>query len=136
MAIFYHGTDSVSAQKILQKGFNARGCLTTDIDLAWHFAECRIEELKENDELLEDTDEIVIKVEVENIDLVVDYPAYEEPITIYRNNFCNNESDWHQGIEDGDIPYPLNETDVETALSVTTCVRAKVLIAGERFSIA
>jgi len=133
--MLYHGTDSVSAQKIMKEGFSARSCLTSDEKLAWYFAEARIEELDDNNTLTDDIDQVVLTVTLDEAQLVVDYPAYEEPISIYRNEFVGNDRDWHELCGNGDIPYPTHEDDVDAALEATTCVRVKNLVLGTLFSI-
>lgn len=134
MPILYHGTDSVSAENIIKNGLKEHSCLTSDENLAWYYAEARLEELEDKKALTDDIDEVVLRVVLDNDKLVVDYPAYEEPISIYRDEYVGNDEDWHEGCENGDIPYPKDKDDVTAALEATTCVRVKRSVSGSLFS--
>lgn len=131
----YHGTDSLSAQDIIDNGFAARSCLTTCVQLADYYCEARMEELQDKGKLNEDIEQVILQVVLSVDALVVDYPAYEEPISIYRNKLFGNDEDWHEGCENGDVPYPENEFDVEPALEATTCVRVKKRVSADIFTV-
>jgi hypothetical protein len=124
MITLYHGTTSVIAQKIKQVGMRAGTCLTTDVKLAYYYAECALEEDESDDEDGE-LDIALVKVVLPLEALEVDYPSFEEPISIYRDNFASSEREWHAMLEDGSIPYPSGKDDVQIALDVTTSVKTK-----------
>jgi hypothetical protein len=131
----YHGTDSKSAADIMENGLNARSCLTSSLEVADYFGEARIEELQDLGELTDCIGQVILAVNLPVDRLVVDYPAYEEPISIYRNVHTTCDREWHDGCDNGDIPYPKDELDVLPALEATTCVRVSGKICGKLFSI-
>lgn len=116
----YHGTTAEHAQAILTDGLRAGTCLTSREDIAEYYAECAVDEATDEGR---DTHEVILAITVERDQLCVDYPAYEEPLTYYRDEFVSSDEEWHTGLEDGSIPYPDNDNDVDTALSVTACVK-------------
>lgn len=119
----YHGTDYESALSILKTGLRKDSCLTNDLDTALDFAlstcECNGVSKDEAE---------IIEIQVDKNSLYVDYPAYEEPLTLYRNNWASTDREWHEMCDNGEIPYPTDKTDVDVALMVTGCVRTSIAI--------
>ena len=134
MPILYHGTDSVSAKNIIEKGFEKNSCLTSDVNLAWYYTEARIEDLIDEGVCVKAIDKVVVCVVLPPEKLVVDYASYEEPISIFRDEYADNDRDWHSGCDDGTVPYPKNKFDVAPALKATTSVRTKSWVCGSLFS--
>lgn len=113
----YHGTCKKSAESILKYGFYEFSCLTDNLEVAEYYAECASEE--------SGFESIVLKIDVSTDNLEVDYNAYDEPLTYYRNEYATSDSDWHDMIENDEIPYPTDQNDYQTALDVTWSVRNK-----------
>ena len=114
-----HGTTSSLWEKIQLKGLRNPN-LTTDKEVAGYFAK----EAAEADGGMP----IILKVKVSANQLWVDGPAYEEPLTYYRNRWAASDEEWHQKIASGEIPYPVDARDWPTALRVTTCVLVKEIV--------
>jgi hypothetical protein len=128
----FHGTTQTHAEKILKEGFLPNTCFTTDESLAEYFAECANDE--HQDEHGERDNEVILVVSLPQEQLKVDWPAFEEPISIFRNEWVDSDEEWSEGMEDGSIPTPANDDDVSVALEVTTCVRCKDAIPAENIS--
>lgn len=114
-----HGTCACQALKIVDESFNAHSCLTSCAELAEYYADCAVDECK----TCESGDIDIVIVRVDKAQLSVDYPAFEEPISIYRNNYTKCDKEWEEMIESRDIPYPKDEHDIDVALEVTTSVK-------------
>lgn len=117
----FHGTTRTQADKIIKEGFSANTCFTTDASLAAYFAECANDEHQDNNGSRDV--EVILTVSLSSSEIKVDWPAFEEPISIFRNEWATSDDLWFQGIESGDIPYPKHDYDVEKAIEATTCVR-------------
>ncbi|WP_210498523.1 hypothetical protein [Vibrio crassostreae] len=128
--ILYHGTTQDNAEKILKEGFKARACLTSDLEVAEYYAECACDE-----DGLSYEECAIVAVTVERDSLVVDYPAYEEPLSFYKHNYTTSDREWREMIENAEIPYPRDEKDIDTALEVTTCVRVSSKVDGSLCSL-
>lgn len=117
----FHGTTRTHADKILKIGFSENTCFTTNKSLAAYFAECANDEHQDHDGSRDI--EVILSVSLTPSEIKVDWPAFEEPISIFRNEWARSDALWFEGIENGDIPYPDNDHDTEKAISSTTCVR-------------
>ncbi len=117
----FHGTTRTHAENILKTGFSENTCFTTNESLAAYFAECA------NDEHQDDNGsrdiEVILSVSLPLSKIKVDWPAFEEPISIFRNEWAASDDLWFEGIENNSIPYPGDDHDVESAIESTTCVR-------------
>jgi len=113
----YHGTDTESAAQILSEGLKEGSYLTSLQELAEYYAECAMEEV-------DGDDYIILEMAIPTQILKSDTNAFDEPISISYKKICTHESDWHEMIENGKIPYP-NDDDWKTSLefvhSVKTC---------------
>ncbi len=119
----WHGTSSKLWPEIQIRGLNSP-CLTSDLEVAGYFAQ----EAAELDGGLP----ITLQVKVDASQLRVDLPAYEEPLTFYRNHWADSDEAWHDGLESCQIPFPTDAADWTTALRVTTCVKAEGIILPTR----
>lgn len=111
----FHGTCYCCAEKILKEGLKPRTCLTDNLDVAEYYSEAA------NDEC-ENCEPVILSVTVMTDNLVVDQPAFDEPLTYYRNNYTRCDDEWYEMLESGEIPSPTSEHDYKTALSVTNSV--------------
>lgn len=125
----FHGTTKARAASILENGIDANTYLTTNEELAEYFGECACDEQN-----LDYSQIQILKVRVIKSNLRVDFEAYAEPITIFRNDFATSDTDWHEMCESGEIPYPSNEKDIEPALKVTTCVKTAEAVTSQYIS--
>lgn len=109
----YHGTSKKSGDTIVKKGWNKSKhlFLTDDLKLAEYYAECAMEDLEEDDY-------VILSTLVNKDDLIADTFAFDEPISIAYKKHVNNDTDWHEQIKSGEIPYP-DENDFETSLEYT-----------------
>lgn len=128
----FHGTTKTHADAILKHGFSANTCFTTDISVAEYFAECANDEHQDTHGKRDD--EVILSVSFVTNDLKVDWVAFEEPISIFRNEWAMSDSLWNEGIESGEIPYPQNDLDTENALKATTCVRCIESVPADKIS--
>jgi hypothetical protein len=128
MQTLLHGTCTCAADNIANNGSTKTLFLTDCEYIAEYYAECAHDECGcGNYEIL--------KVGVNPLLLSVDYAAYEEPLTFYRNKWCATDREWFQGIEDNNIPYPISEWDTVTALSVTSSVKHNATIPKENIQL-
>jgi len=112
----FHGTSTKNARAIQKAGVLARPYLTSCCEQAAYYAECASEE--------DDSDPVVLQLEIGSDALAVDYISFAEPLTIFRNKWAQSEEEWHEKISRREIPFPSDELDVATALAVTGAVRA------------
>ena len=117
----FHGTTSENAQNITSNGFRPQTCLTTDMEIAQYYAECACDA-----ENLNYDDVVILSVSLTKDCLVVDYAAYEEPLSYYRDNFTKCDKEWGAMCDSGKIPYPSDQNDVDSAIQATCCVRLAV----------
>lgn len=123
----FHGTTQTQADNILRNGFKPDSYFSARLDIAQYYADAANDVHEEKTG--ERDDEIILMVTLDLITLSVDYAAYEEPLSYYRNDFVNSDEEWNDGCENGKIPYPINNKDVAVALDVTACVRCDNAIA-------
>ncbi|WP_063664363.1 hypothetical protein [Aliivibrio fischeri] len=129
----YHGTSSTHSPNILKNGLRDNSYLTNNLSIAEYYAECACDE-----ESMSYDEAVILEVNIDKKSLSVDFASFEEPLSIYRNNFARTDRDWHQMIEDGDIPYPKSSNlsvDVQIALQVTGCVKTVKHLSPEQCSI-
>ncbi len=111
----YHGTSSKCLEDIIKNG-TSKLYLTSSLDQAEYYAECASDE--------DETEQVVCIVEVQIETLKADLPSFDEPLSyILKHNNVNSENDWHEMIENGDIPYP-SQSDWKTSLKFTQSVVA------------
>lgn len=110
-----HGTSSNQVEAILAEGLKAHTCLTSSEELAQYYAECAADE--------DGGEPVWLLVEVDPRTLRVDYAAFQEPLTYYRDEHARNDDNWHEMIESGEVPYPASDKDWKTALAVTWSVK-------------
>lgn len=127
--ILYHGTSSVNLVGILSDGLK-NPCLTDDEDIAAYYAECETDERGGQQVLLK----VVIDDSVDK--LKPDYPAFEEPLTFYRDDYASSDREWHQMIETDEIPYPSNDADWAISLEVVHSISVEGTIPKERITLA
>lgn len=129
----YHGTSSTHSSNILKNGLRDNSYLTNNLDIAEYYAECACDE-----EGMSYDEAVILKVSIDKTTLSVDFASFEEPLSIYRNNFAKTDRDWHQMIEDGHIPYPNSNNlscNVNTALQVTGCVKTTTTLLPQQCSV-
>lgn len=119
----FHGTSTVDAARISENGFRENTCFTNSAELAEYYAEERVEEVGGEIAIFE----VVIDTGI----LRVDEPAFEEPLTLYRNEHAASDDEWHDGLSTGAIPSPSDSRDYATALEVTWSVRSSAPVLGE-----
>ena len=129
----FHGTTKKIAETIIKEGLKANSYLTSREDVAEYYAEVAMEDAVDKGDA--DADCVILSVIVKQNDLRVDYCAYEEPLTYYRNDFTKCDSEWHEGVNNGDIPYPKDIKDTAVALSVTGCVKTQSLVTSKYITI-
>jgi len=122
----FHGTSDAILGKIAKKGLKGRTSLTDSEELAEYYAEEAVAELGGS--------EIILSVEVDENNLRVDWPAYDEPLTFYRDEYACDDEEWHEMIEEGEIPYPNNDKDWATALEATWSVKHEGAIPASSIS--
>jgi len=104
-------------------------CLTDDSEIVEYYAECQVDECP--DCAIE-----ILEVLIETPEqLSVDYPAFEEPLSFYRNDYTTCDREWGEMIEAGEIPYPKDECDHQVALDVTCSVRTSAFLPASTVSI-
>lgn len=111
----YHGTSSKCLEDIIKNGTSTL-YLTLSLAQAEYYAECASEE--------DETEQVVCIVEVPIDILKADLPSFNEPLSyILKHNDIESEDDWHDMIENGEIPYP-QQSDWKTSLKFTQSVVA------------
>ncbi len=122
-----HGTCACCADKIVKEGMNEYSYLTTSETVADYYAEVTREEC-------DCEDEVILAVEVHESELLADTNSFDEPLTFVWNEHADSESDWHDMIESGEIPYPEKE-DYKTSLEYVGSVVHKSIILSSNISI-
>lgn len=124
----FHGTSSVFTNDILANGLFSP-YLTDDKEIAEYYAECAVDE--------HGGEAVILSVVVDQSkDLVKpDYPAYDEPLTFYRDEYASSDSEWHEMLDEGEIPYPSDENDWATSLETVKSVFVANTIPHDRVSI-
>lgn len=111
----YHGTSEKSLVQLLENGAE-KIYLTSDSDQAEYYAECASEE--------DGSIPKIVVIEVEESLLKADLPSFDEPLSyILGYHDFNAEDDWHEAIEEGEIPYPEFD-DWKTSLKYAKTVLA------------
>ena len=113
--ILFHGTsrsvmDSLSDENPLKTPY-----LTDNPELAEYYAECAMEEL-------EDDDWVILAVNLTDDELTylkADFHAFEEPISITRNDHASSDREWFKMLENGEIRWPESNDDYATSLEFT-----------------
>ena len=116
----YHGTSSNKLQSIKESGFLDSPYLTSSLEQADYYAECVAEE--------DDSDMQILIVEIDTDHLRADRPSYDEPLSYILNEHGMSEEEWHEAIENDEIPYPA-PNDWETSLQYVFSVKATQAIA-------
>ena len=114
MQELFHGTSDRLLAKIATGGLKKPN-LTDDHDIAMYYAEEACEEFKGVP--------VVLTVDVDESTLRVDQPAFDEPLTFYRDNYASSDEEWSEMLTAGEIPSPKNKQDWETSLLVTNSVK-------------
>ena len=123
-----HATSNKKLAQIRQDGFFFVGtCLTNSPEVAEYYIETIEDEIKEYH--LDDYP-VLLKVFVDIDKLGPDFNSFSEPLTFFRNEYANNEKEWHELIEVGKIPYP-NVGDWKTSLDVVWSVKTKEAVSAE-----
>jgi hypothetical protein len=124
MQTLLHGTCACAADNLIENGSTKTLFLTDCESVAEYYAECAHDECACGDHT-------TLKVDVNPSLLTVDYAAYEEPLSFYRNEWAATDREWAQGLDEGTIPYPTSHSDVTTALSATRSVKHNANIPKE-----
>jgi len=113
----FHGTSKKNSEIILSQGWDSQFplFLTDDKALAHYYGESSMEDM-------EDDDYAILKVIVEEEDLEADQHSFDEPISFILKKHVNDEDEWHEGINNGSIPYP-EKFDFETSLEYANAVK-------------
>jgi hypothetical protein len=110
----YHGTSTAAWESIRQTGLR-RPFLTDRRDIAAYYAECAADE--------DGSHPIILVCSVSPDSLRPDWVAYDEPLTLFREDYAASDAEWFDGCESGDIPTPDSADDWMTALTVVHSVR-------------
>ena len=117
--VLYHGTSRQYFDLMAESGFLKSPFLTDKLELAEYYAQCASD--KSGDE-----DPVILAVTLDEADMALlraDFNSFEEPISITRNDFASNDSDWFEALEEGDeIWWPKSDSDYETSLRFTGSV--------------
>lgn len=119
----FHGTSASNARAILESGELRSPYLTSCEEQADYYAECAADETEDA--------AVIFELEVPDNLLEVDFNAYAEPLTYFRNQWASSEEEWHEKIDCGEIPYPDHHRDIGTALKVTRSLKTSVNISLE-----
>ena len=130
--ILYHGTRSSRLPEIFRDGL-LKPYLTSDLEIAEYYAE-------EVDHLRKSTEQdvpVILEVEVDESDTAIrpDYPSFDEPLSFFLYELVEDEEDWHDKIESGDIPYPENQDDWQTSLDVVRSVHYEGIVSPLRIKV-
>lgn len=117
-----HGTSSVFLDTIQNTGLTTP-YLTDSTEVAEYYAMTAVDE--------EGGDPVVLTVNVDPSTLQADYPAFEEPLSMYLYDYAESEDDWQELLENGTIPYPKDKTDWQTSLAVVRSVKSTQNISPE-----
>lgn len=127
--ILYAPTTSGKVERVLAQGLRKSCDLTDDLDfaedVALEMAEARNE------------DPVVLEIEVDERDLRVSWEAYDDPPARAAMKFGAEDPDaWDLMRQAGDIPFPSDERDWETALETVLWVCHPGPIAPDRIRVA
>lgn len=126
--VLMHGTCACCAEKIINgSGLKERSCLTSNIEIADYYAEVAREDC-------DCEGEVILSVIVDESELMADTNSFDEPLTIFRNNYAISDSDWSEMIESEEIPYP-ESSDYITSLEYVESVVHKGAISSSQISI-
>lgn len=115
----YHGTSSEKVQSIQESGFLDCPYLTSSLEQAEYYAECVAEE--------DDSSMQILIVEVDTEHLRADRPSFNEPLSYILNEHNMSEEEWHEAIENDEIPYPAPD-DWKTSLQYAFSVKSSQTI--------
>lgn len=117
--LLLHGTTEAAWVRIQESGAMTRPYLTCRDDVAAYYSECAVDE--EPTYQGQANAGILLAVRVPTALLRADLPAFDEPLDLYRDDHADSEDEWHELIENEEIPYPERE-DWLTSLQYTGCV--------------
>lgn len=117
--LLLHGTSEAAWARIQESCAMTRPFLTCREDVAEYYSECAVDEEpnwqgKENGHVL-----LAVRVPVSM--LLADLPSFDEPLDFCLEDHAEDEDEWHEMIEAGDIPYP-DRADWLTSLQFTGSV--------------
>jgi hypothetical protein len=123
--ILYHGTRSSRLSSIFRAGL-LKPYLTSDLEIAEYYAEER-----DHTRRIDYGDHaVILAVEVDESDTALkpDYPSFDEPLSFFLYELAEDEKDWFNRLDSGDIPSPENQDDWQTSLEVVRSVHYKGVI--------
>ena len=126
--ILFHGTSRSVMEALSDENPLKTPYLTDNPELAEYYAECAMEEL-------EDEDWVILAVNLtddELIHLKADFHAFEEPISITRNDHASSDREWFEMIDEGEVRWPESDDDYATSLEFTGSVRLDIDIPASR----
>lgn len=126
--VLLHGTSSIHVENIMSNGFHSRSYFTTSEEIAEYYSEVATED--HQDEGF-DCEPVILVVQVPVSSIIADTNAFDEPLMTFMT-VTNSESEWHDFIRSGEIPYPKNEDDVWSCFEFTKSVRVRVSIRPEQ----
>lgn len=94
----YHGTSSHCIDEIKEHGMPKGAYLTSDDEQAQYYAQFVSEE--------DEGEPVILVIEVDTSQLWADRPSFDEPLHFIIDEHADSEDDWHQMIENDEIPYP------------------------------
>jgi hypothetical protein len=94
----YHGTSSHCLDDIKEHGMPQGAYLTSDDNQAQYYAEVVSEE--------HEGKPVILVIEVDTGQLWADRPSFNEPLHFIIDEHADSEDDWHEMIENDEIPYP------------------------------
>lgn len=111
-----HGTSSKALEQMRADGAMKSPIFLSDHDeTANYYAECASEE--------DDSDPVVIIIEVNSDLLVRDDPSFAEPLSFIKSlHGIKSDADWMAAFVSGDLSYPKGEYDFTTSLQVVRSV--------------
>jgi hypothetical protein len=121
----YHGTSSHCLNEIKEKGMPDGAYLTSDDEQAQYYAEVVSEE--------NNAVPVILVIEVDTDNLWADRPSFDEPLHFTIDEHANSEDDWHEMIENDEIPYP-KQRDWQISLEYVKSVYHPQAIALEHIN--
>lgn len=116
----YHGTSSHCIEEIKQHGMPNGAYLTSDDEQAQYYAQVVSEE--------HEGSPVILIIEVDTNELWADRPSFDEPLYFTIDEHADSEDDWHEMIENDEIPYP-QQRDWQISLEYVNSVYHPVAIA-------
>lgn len=121
----YHGTSSHCLDEIKQNGMPNGAYLTSDDEQAQYYAEVVAEENA--------GEAVILVIEVDTTHLWADRPSFDEPLHFTIDEYADSEDDWHEMIENDEIPYP-QQRDWQISLEYVKSVYHPQAIALENIN--